>query len=202
MEFASEMIIKALRNSLRIKELPIDYYSRKGKSKLRGFSDAWKHLRFMLLYSPLFLFFIPGIIVFILGVLSMLWLYFGNFYLFGIRFYTHPMFVSALLIIIGYQLIFFSIFAKTYSITHLGEEGKLINKLYKYLTIEKASIFGTIIIFLGALIYVYILVEWIKKGFGDLNEIKNSIVALTFITLGVQTIFYSFMLSILGIREK
>ena len=134
--------------------------------------------------------------MFILGISSMLWLYFGTFSLFGITFHSHPLFISALLIILGYQLIFFSIFAKTYAITHLGEEVKSISRLYKYLTIEKASIFGILIILSGLIIYLYILIEWISKGFGDLNEIKNSIVALTLLTIGIETIFNSFMLSI------
>lgn len=202
MEFASEMVIKVLKNNLKIKELPINYYKRKGKSKLKTFSDAWKHIRFMLLYSPLFLFFVPGIFMLLLGVLSMLWLYFGNPEIFGIKLFYHPMFFSALLIISGYQLIIFSLFAKTYLITHLKKKPGFMNKIYKYLTIERASIFGIIVILSGIIIYFLILVKWLKSGFSELNEIKNSIIALTLITLGIQTIFSSFMLSILGIKGK
>ena len=203
MELASEMIIKAIRNKLKIKELPISYYKRKGISKLKPFSDAWKHLRFMLLYSPLFLFFIPGIILFLIGLISMILLYLSKINLFGIQLFYHPMFISALLIIIGYQLIFFAFFAKSYSLNHLGEnESNLMKKLYKLVTIEKASIFGILTAVIGLIIYTIIFINWLKSGFGALNEIKNSIVALTFITLGIQTIFYSFMLSILGIKER
>jgi glycosyltransferase involved in cell wall biosynthesis len=202
MEFASEMIIKALKNNLRIKEIPIGYYKRKGDSKLRTFSDGWKHLRFMLLYSPLFLFFIPGIILFFIGIETMFWFYFGNPQVFGVKFYYHPMFLSSLLTIAGYQLIIFSVFAKTYAITHLNEQNKYLEKFFRYITIEKASIFGILTIIFGLIIYLFILNNWINSGFGSLNEIKNSIVALTLVILGVQTIFSSFMLSILGIREK
>lgn len=203
MELASEMIIKAIRNKLKIKELPISYYKRKGISKLKPFSDAWKHLRFMLLYSPLFLFFIPGIILFLIGLIYMILLYLSKINLFGIQLFYHPMFISALLIIIGYQLIFFAFFAKSYSLNHLGEnESNLMKKLYKLVTIEKASIFGILTAVIGLIIYTIIFINWLKSGFGALNEIKNSIVALTFITLGIQTIFYSFMLSILGIKER
>ena len=201
MEFASEMIIKALKNNLKIKELPINYYKRKGKSKLKTFSDAWKHMRFMLLYSPLFLFFIPGLIMLLIGVASMFWFYFGNPEIFGIKLFYHPMFFSSLLMISGYQLIIFSVFAKTYSVTNLGEDGGNMNKIYKYLTIEKAGIFGIIIILCGVIIYFLILAKWLKSGFSELNEVKNSIVALTLITTGIQTIFSSFMLSILGIKK-
>lgn len=202
MEFASEMIVKAVQEGLRIKEVPIDYYQRKGNSKLRSFADGWRHLRFMLLYCPLFLFFIPGMLLFLFGLVSMLWLYIGSPIILGIRLYFYPMFLSSLSIIIGYQLIIFSFFAKTYAITHLGQESPRINLLYKYITIEKASILGIVISVIGIVIYVAIFLKWIQGGFGALEEAKNSIAALTFIIIGIQTIFSSFMLSILGIKDK
>lgn len=202
MEFASEMIIKALKNNLKIKELPIDYFPRKGKTKMRSLPDAWKHIRFMLLYSPLFLFLVPGLILFTLGVLSAIWLYFGSPVLFGIKFSYHPMFFSSLLIITGYQLIIFSAFAKTYSITHLNEKDYNFEKIFKYITIEKASLLGLVVIGVGAIIGFSIVAKWVRSGYGSLNEIKNSILALTFLIIGIQTIFSSFMLSILGIKEK
>jgi glycosyltransferase involved in cell wall biosynthesis len=201
MEFASEMIIKAIKNKLKIKEVPIHYYKRKGSSKLKSFSDGWKHLRFMLLYSPFFLFFIPGIFLFLTGLSSMFWIYFGSPEIFGIKLFYHPMFLSSVFIIIGYQLIIFALFAKTYAINHLGEK-PIFNKLYKFMTIEKASIFGLLIILLGVIIYSTILAKWLSTNFGALQEIKNSIIALTLVILGIQTIFSSFMLSVLGIKEK
>lgn len=202
MEFASEMIIKGIKNGLKIKEVPINYYKRKGISKLKPFSDAWKHLRFMLLYSPLFLFFIPGLFLFLSGILSMAWFYFGTPKILGIQMYYHPMFFSSALVIIGYQLIIFAAFAKSYAINHLGESSGKMEKLYKLITIERASIIGIAILILGSLIYAFILSEWISGGFKSLEEIKNSIVGLTLIILGTQTIFSSFMLSILSIKEN
>jgi glycosyltransferase involved in cell wall biosynthesis len=202
MEFASEMIIKAVKNNLKIKEVPINYYARKGETKLQRIPDGWRHIRFMLLYSPLYLFFIPGVILFLLGIFSMLIFYLDLSYILGIKLYYHPMFLSSMLIISGYQLIFFSIFAKTYAITHLEEKSPIMNKLYKIITIEKASILGFIILFMGCFIYINIFVGWIYSGFGELQEVKNSIVALTLILLSLQTISSSFMLSILGIKEK
>ncbi|MBD3252207.1 glycosyltransferase, partial [Candidatus Pacearchaeota archaeon] len=202
MEFASEMIIKAIKNKLRIKEISISYHKRLGKSKLRSFSDAWRHFRFMLLYSPIFLFFIPGSVLFILGLDSLIWFYFGNPEIFGITLYFHPMFLSSLLLIIGYQLMFFAVFAKTYAITHLKEKNILFERLYKYITIEKASILGIITGILGITIFLWIFLKWISTGFGSLNEVKNAILALTLTIIGIQTIFSAFMLSILGIKEK
>jgi hypothetical protein len=102
-------------------------------------------------------------------------------------------FLPALMTITGYQLIVFSMFAKTYSIVHLKEQSPIMDKLYKYITIEKASALG-IIIAISGIVFYFLAPE--------LNEIKNSIVALTLITIGVQTIFSSFMLSILGIKNK
>ncbi len=201
MELASEMVIKAIKKKLRIEEIPINYYKRLGKSKLKSFTDGWRHLRFMLLYSPLFLFFIPGLTLLLIGVLSMLWLYFGSPAIFGIELKYHPMFLSALLIIIGYQLIIFSLFAKTFAIVHLGDT-PIFNKFYKYITIEKASIAGVFLSVFGIIIYLLIFIKWINTGFGALQQVKNSIIALTLVVIGIQTIFSSFILSILGIKEK
>ncbi len=202
MEFASEMIIKAVQKRLKVKELPINYYQRFGKSKLKSFADGWRHLRFMLLYSPLFLFFVPGVILFLLGFSSMFWLYLMSPVISGIKLSYHPMFVSAVLVIVGYQVMLFSLFAKTYAITHLGEENRLIQSLYRYVTIEKASLAGILVVSAGVIIYITIFFKWINSGFGAIQEIKLSIVALTLIAFGIQTIFSSFMLSILGIKEK
>lgn len=202
MEFASEMVIKSLKYNLKISELPIHYKKRLGESKLNTFADGWRHLRFMLLYSPLFLFFIPGIIIFLIGIITLISLTISSQSILGLTFYIHPMFLSSLLTITGYQLIFFGIFAKTYAITHLGESNKKLENIYKNITIEKAGILGILTIIAGLAIFISILYNWINSNFGELNEIKNSILALTLITLGVQTIFSSFMLSILGIKEK
>lgn len=202
MEFASEMIIKAAKKNLTIKEIPINYYPRKGQTKLKRLPDAWRHLRFMLLYSPIYLFFIPGLFLFLLGIVSLLLIYLDLFSVIGIKLYYHPMFLSSLLTIIGYQFIIFSIFAKTYAITHLGEESKFMDNLYKVITIEKASALGLIVLVAGIWIYIRIFTSWIFSGLGAMNEIKNSIVALTLILLSIQTISSSFMLSILGIKEK
>ena len=202
MEFASEMIIQAGKKHLSIKEVPINYYPRKGETKLRRLPDGWRHLRFMFLYSPLYLFFIPGIILFILGIFSMLIFYLDLSYILGIKLYYHPMFLSSLSTVAGFQLVIFSIFAKTYAITHLGEESKFMNFIYRHITIEKAGFFGLIVLVIGIWIYVKIFVDWISSGFGNMNEIKNSILALTLILLSIQTISGAFMLSILGIKEK
>jgi len=202
MEFASEMVVKTIKKKLRIKELPINYYKRKGKSKLKSLADGWRHLRFMLLYSPFYLFFVPGLLMFLLGLVSMTWLYLGSVTVLGIKLFFHPMFFSSVLVITGYQIMLFSLFAKTYATTHLGEESPRFQSLYKYITIEKASFAGILLTLLGIIIYAVVFFGWVKSGFGALRKVKVSIVALTLIAVGTQTIFSSFMLSILGIKEK
>jgi|TARA_B100001971_G_C18199108_1_gene543409 glycosyltransferase involved in cell wall biosynthesis len=201
MEFASEMIIKALKNNLKIKEIPISYKKRLGISKLNPISDSWRHFRFMLLYSPLFLFFIPGFILFLIGVNTFILIYTGKLQILGIQLYIHPLFLSSLITITGYQLIIFSIFAKTYAITHLNEK-PIFKNVYKFLTLEKAILLGTTLTLLGLFIYISIFYNWINTNLGNLNQIKNSILALTLTIIGIQTIFSSFILSILGIEEK
>jgi len=201
MEFASEMIVEASKRNLNIVEIPVNYKERIGESKLNPFVDGWRHLRFLFLYSPLYLFFIPGVFLFLIGALLMMLIYFFSIPFFNIDFYLHPMFVFSLMVIVGYQVIFFGIFSKIYSITHLEDENEKIEKLFKYITIERAGSFAILIIILGLIIFGSVLYGWISNDFSELNEIKNSIVALTLIVLGIQTFFSSFMLSILSIKN-
>lgn len=201
MEFASEMVVMAGRTGLKISEVPVNYFKRVGESKLRSFSDGWRHLRFLLLYSPMYLFFVPGFALFVAGVVTMALLYFDKLVLFGLHLQVHPMFVSALLIIAGYQLMIFALFAKTYAMTHLQDSGKLMNKLYRIFTIERVSLGGLVFLGFGLWLYWTILQQWIGSDFGQLNRVKDSIIALIFLVVGIQTIFSSFMLSILGIKK-
>jgi glycosyltransferase involved in cell wall biosynthesis len=202
MEFASEMVIRSIQVKLKIKELPIDYHKRSGRSKLNPITDAWRHIRFMLLYSPLFLFFIPGIILFVLGLAILTSIYLEITDVIGLSLQYHPMFAGSLLTIAGYQLTIFAIFAKTYAMTHLGEKSSTMDNLHQHLTIEKASLLGMLIILTGTAIYIFIFFKWANNNFGALEEVKNSIIALTLIIIGIQTISSSFMLSVLGIKEK
>ena len=202
MEFASEMIIKASRADLKIAEIPISYRERLGSSKLHSLTDGWRHLRFILLYSPLLLFLLPGLVLFILGLAFTAIFYFYSPMIFGIQLYTHPLFFFSVMVVLGYQLIIFSGFSKIYAITHLGDSHRFLESFFKRLTIEKAGFLGIIMAVAGLGIYLNIFINWADSGFSSLNEIKNSIVALTLSILGVQTFFSAFMFSILGIKEK
>jgi len=202
MEFASEMIIKAAKAKLIIAEIPVSYRKRTGESKLRSFRDGWRHLRFILIYSPIVLFLIPGSVLFIIGGIGMIIFYAGTPSFLNVTFYIHPMFLFSGCIIAGYQLIYFAFFARIYAITHMQEKDPLFEKLFKYITIEKASILGIIFLIISLFIYLSIFLQWIHSGFSPLNEIKNSIVALTLLVVGIETISSAFMLSIIGIQEK
>ena len=202
MEFASEMIIKAAKAKLKIVEIPIKYKMRVGESKLETFSDGWRHLRFILLYSPIVIFLIPGLLLFLCGLISMFILYIGNFSLFGITLYFHPMFLSSLCMILGYELLFFTGFSKTYAITHLGDKDNFMERIFKFMTLEKALLFGATIVIVSIITFLSIFIGWIENNLGNLNQTKNLIIALTFAIIGVQTITGSFMISILGIKEK
>jgi len=201
MEFASEIIMKAIKNKLKIKEIPITYSKRVGDSKLKTWNDGWKHLRFMLLYSPNYLFLIPGLILVLLGFLIMSLILTENLVLFGITFQTHPMFIGSILSILGYQLILTGIFAKIYAHNHLGEKNPNLERLFHLFNLEKAIFSGGILFLIGLFIYLSILMQWIAKNFGELTTINISIFALTFIVLGIQTIFAGFFFSILGIEK-
>ena len=103
---------------------------------------------------------------------------------------------------VGYQLIFFAGFAKIYAATHLGEPDRKLEQLFRYVTIEKAGSLGIAVAVIGLLIYLFIFIQWVGSGFGTLDEVKNSIVALTFVVIGMETVFSAFMLSIVGIQEN
>ncbi|MEK6951612.1 MAG: glycosyltransferase [Nanoarchaeota archaeon] len=201
MELASEMIVKAIKNKLKIKEIPITYYPRVGESKLRSFNDGWKHLRFMLLYSPIYLFIIPGLILFILGFCVMIRLLFDSFQLFGLTFFTHPSIIGAFLAMIGYQTISLGLFAKTYAVNNLGEEDRFIEKFNRKLNLEKAIKLSLVVFLIGLAIDLKIVLDWIGSGFGGLEKFNLAIFATTLIIISIQTIFSAFFLSILGIKK-
>lgn len=202
MEFASEMLVKALKNKLKIKEIPIHYYPRIGESKLKSFQDGWRHLRFMLLYSPIYLFFLPGLILFFLGFISMALFCLADPEIFGIVFYFHLMFLSSLFLIVGYQTIIFALFAKIYAINHLEEKSPFMEKFFKFFTLEKTGFLGGLLVLAGLIIFISIFIHWIKSGFAALEETPNFILSLTLLVLGTQTVFSAFMMSILGIKRR
>lgn len=203
MEYASEMVIKASKAGLKITEVPITYYPREGESKLQSFSDGWRHLRFMLLYSPTHLFLVPGMFLLIVGLLLLIILLPGPITLGNHTYDYHFMFLGCLMSLIGFSIINLGFYAKAYSYTEKFEKKDyFIQKFYEIFSLEKGIYIGSIIFLVGFLIYIYILLKWILVSFGELQEIRTSIFALTFCAIGIETIFSSFLLSMLRIKRK
>ena len=199
MEFASEMIIEAARKNLKIKEVPITYYPRISPSKLHSFSDGWRHLRFMMLYKPVPFLFVPGVLVFLLGVLlSLTILLQGNVE----TSHLHSLIFGSILIIIGFQTIATGIYMKAYAaVQGLCEREGFIKKLLDYHSLEKEMIIGAALLLIGLVLGIRVLLTWINVGFGSLSEIETAVIAMLLAAIGIQTIFSAIFLSVLLLGE-
>jgi hypothetical protein len=191
MEFASEMIIKAAKNNLKIGETPISYYPRKGKSKLKSFNDGWRHLRFMLMFSPTYLFFIPGIILFVLGFFLLTILLFGTIVIQGKNLGSYFLFSGSLLSVLGYQLINLGLYSRIYAI-HTGFEknDNLIEFIADKISFERG-------IYLAMIIFALSLISLIQK-----ITFSRMMFALTLIIISIQTLFSVFFISIMLVEKK
>ncbi len=201
MEFASEMVIQAVKKGLKIRQIPVDYRKRVGKSKMSPFRDGWRHLRFMLLYSPLHLFISPGIALFALGALSFAVANIKPFDGSHTTFWAYLLFSACMMILTGYQLLVFGLFAKTYAITHLGENDRSLDRIHRLLTIERAGLLSFAIIVPSLAASVYLAVNIVGDTPPE-GMVAAFMITFTLFSLGIQTLFSTFMLSILGIKEK
>jgi glycosyltransferase involved in cell wall biosynthesis len=203
MEFASEMVINAARARLKVAEVPITYYPREGESKLRSFRDGWRHLRFMLLYSPDHLFLIPGAVLMVAGLVGMLWLLSGPQIVSGHFVDYHFMFVASLLTIVGFQVLLTGFYAKAYAFTHrFAPDDRMIQRFYRYFSLEEWILAGLVIFLIGLAIDAGIFATWIEHNFRNLFAVREALLALTLMVIGLQLIFSSFLLSILNINSK
>ncbi|OIO61526.1 dolichol-P-glucose synthetase [Candidatus Woesearchaeota archaeon CG_4_10_14_0_2_um_filter_33_10] len=202
MEFASEMVISASKNKLKIWEVPISYNKRKGRSKLRSFSDGWRHLRFILMYSPTYLFLVPGLFLFLVGLVGITVLRQGPLSVSGFNIDIHFMLLGSLITMLGYQIINLGLCARTYAIT-IGFEkhDKLIDFIAKYINLERGIILGLGVFLVGFFISLRILINWVHGNFSSMDEIRNIIFSMTILIVGVQTIFSSFFLSMLLVEK-
>jgi hypothetical protein len=203
MEFASEMVIKASKASLRIVEIPITLYpdGRNRQPHLRPWRDGWRHLKFILMFSPTWLFLIPGTILMLLGVtaLTALSLVSGTLYVGPFRFDTHWAVFGSLLAILGYQVIHIGVFARIYSVTHrFLEMDRVLDTALQVIRLETGLVVGVVLTALGFGIDLYVLLKWIQSNLGPLDELRTSLLGSTLMVIGIQTIFSSFFLSILG----
>jgi hypothetical protein len=201
MEFASEMVFKAYRRGLAVSDLPIDYFPRTGESKLSRFGDGWRHIRFMLLYSPSWLYFLPGAILLLLGVAGMLVLATGPVDVFGRQWQIHTMLAFVAATILGTQILQIGVFARTYAMTHFGERDALLERLWHRVRLEHGLIAGATLFVAGAAVLIAIFVDWARQGFGPLGHEYATALGFTFVALGVQVVFGSFFIGVLTMRS-
>lgn len=192
MEFASEMIIEAAREKLKITEIPITYYPREGDSKLSSFADGWRHLRFMMLYRPTPFLLGPGLVVLLLGVSLVI----GVSLLGQSR--MHSLILGSLLVIIGYQMLLawvhFGAFGETYGV---NKSSGTVNRYLSYHSLGRELLLGVVLLLIGLIIGVNVLYSWIAAGFGGLFQTLNAMMALIFFILGIQTIFSGILISLM-----
>lgn len=201
MEFASEIVIKASRKGMKITEIPITYYPRKGESKLHPIKDAWRHTRSMLLFSPFYLFLLPGLIFLSIGLILLSFVFFSEVVIYGHEMGPHFMVLASLFTLIGFQIVNIGLYAKTYARAEGMEGAGKIEGFHRIFTLERGIVGGGLLFLLGLLVNLYILCKWISGGFGALEEIKTALFALTVMVLGLQTVFSSFFLSLLNIKR-
>jgi glycosyltransferase involved in cell wall biosynthesis len=207
MEFACEMVIKATLHGLRITEVPITLYQdgRTRAPHLRTWRDGWRTLRFMLLFSPRWLFLWPGLVIFFIGTIGMLLMSGGPLVLGQIHAEKNSMLVSGMLMLVGYQAIFFGLFTKIYSQSMgLRPEDSRLERWFKLFSLEKGILFGLFLVASGGVVLAVAMARWAAVHFGSLagDELTPRLVIWSVIatTLGIQTIFNSFFISVLGLR--
>jgi glycosyltransferase involved in cell wall biosynthesis len=208
MEFASEMVVKATLHKLSIAEVPTRL-SRDGRSRpphLRSWRDGWRHLRFLMLYSPRWLFLFPGIFLLLVGGTLMAWLIVGPHVIGGVMLDVHTLVYAALATALGYQSIIFALFTKVFAISEsLLPADPRLTRLFDYVTLESGLVTGLLMIAAGVAISIYAVVSWRAHFFGALNPsqtLRLVIPAALLIQLGVQTALSSFFLSVLGLRRR
>ncbi len=208
MEFASEMVVKATLHRLSIAEVPTTL-SPDGRSRpphLRTWRDGWRHLRFLLIYSPRWLFLYPGAALTALGLAAMIYLLPEPRTVAGVTFDIHTMLYASMSIILGMQIVAFALFAKVFAIGNglLPEDGR-IDAALKILNLENGLILGAVLCLLGAAGTVMAVLEWSWASFGPLSPksmMRITIPSLTLFVAGVQMMFSSFFLSILGLKRR
>ncbi len=205
MEFASEMVIKASLKGMRITEVAV-VLRPDGRSRaphLRTWRDGWRHLRFMLLFSPRWLFLYPGLALFAVGVVLSALLLPGPLHVAGVRLDIHTLLVAGFLSLIGYQLVLFAVFTKIFAV-RMGfhPPHPVLEGLFRYITLEVGLLAGALMVLGGIIGLVLAVASWQSVGFGNLDPsltMREVIPAVLLLAIGTQTVFASFFISILSI---
>jgi glycosyltransferase involved in cell wall biosynthesis len=201
MEFASEMVIRATRERLDVREVPIALHPRVGRSKLSPFRDGWRHLRVILVYNPTFLFLLPGAVMLLAGSLITL-LVFVEVPIFGHELQLHSLIMGCLLIILGVQAIGLGLTARAFGVYFISEQDALLQKLRGRLRLEHGLALAAIVAIGGLTLIGIVIGRWASAGFGTLREERLAILAATVVAVAAQIFFTSFLVSIIGLRRR
>jgi glycosyltransferase involved in cell wall biosynthesis len=201
MEFASEMVVRAGKERLAISEIPIHYHPRAGESKLSSFRDGWRHLRFLLVHSPNWLFIVPGAVMAALGALVSLAVL-TQVDVFGRAWDLHSMVAGALLMVVGTQVLALGLCAHAYGTYFMGEKDPWFDRMRARFRLEHGLLLGGIVTLAGVAVAAVIVGIWVDRGFGALSEERLAVLAAALIIVGIQIFFSSFLLSIIGLRRR
>ncbi|MGB3908585.1 MAG: glycosyltransferase family 2 protein [Methanomethylovorans sp.] len=196
MELASEMVIEAADKGLRIKEVPISYDVRDSPSKLRSLHDGWRHIRFMMLYRPVFFLLLPGTFVFLVGVSLLFTLpRMGNV----AETRLHSFILASMLTVIGSQLFATGLYLGAYGYINglYVKESSFIKKIMDYHSLEVELFAGMIFLLAGIFIGLKIVFSWVISGYGSLYQVQTAVFAMVFGSIGLQMIFTAIFLSVL-----
>ncbi len=197
MELASEIVIKAARTNLEVTEVPIVYHRRDGTSKLHTFRDGWRHLRFLLLQCPNYLFLLPGVLMCLVGLLGQSVLLWTNLTLAGHQVGLHTCALLAMMSLIGAQLLAFGVFAKIHAYLRGYEPSSAFHSwLVNDFTVERGLLGGLLVFGFGFALDAAIVIEWLAKDLGPLDRLRQALLALSLMGIGVQILFTAFFLSL------
>ena len=206
MEFASEFVIKAAQLGARITEIPITLWpDKRGRPPhLRSFRDGWRHLRFMLLYAPNWLFLLPGTLFMVVGMFLVFWLLpQPRVVVRHIVLDVHTMIFGVIFTLLGAQILSIGAFAKVFSYSERFDHGGNISlkRALKRVKLESGLLLGGIMFLAGLCGCAWVTWKWVASGFGPLQEVRQVLFWSMWLFLGIQTIFASFFLSMLGISR-
>ncbi len=208
MEFASEMVVKACLNDLKMSEVPIILHpdGRDRPPHMRSFRDGWRNLRFMLLMCPLWLYLIPASMLITAGLALMAWVTAGPQVIGTVTFDVHTMLLGSLCAIVGYQTFWLWAFARIHGSTcGLLPRTSHPRRLSALLPLERGLMLGLFLIASGLLLNGWLVFEWARRDFGPLDiqvTLRFAIWGFTALVVGIQTMFGSFFLSMLGMTRK
>jgi glycosyltransferase involved in cell wall biosynthesis len=201
MEFASEMVIRASKQKLDIREFPIEYHPRGGESKLSRFRDGWRHLRFLLVHSPTHLFIVPGAVLLLIGLLISA-ISLTQVPILGREWNLHTLIAGELMCVVGVQIVALGLCAHAYGTYFMGEKDPWFDRMRVRYRLEHGLMLGGVILLAGFVAGAVIVGIWINRGFGALSEERLAATAAALIIVGLQIFFSSFLLSILGLRRR